>query len=57
MTTVTSCVPPLLQGWQEQILVLSVTPSPDLPHTSCLAGIAGEGGMFLRGQLSAQGTL
>lgn len=35
MTCVTSCVSALLQGWQEQVLVLSVTPSPDLPHISC----------------------
>lgn len=67
-TLVTPHVPPLLQGRQEQILVLSVTPSPELPHSSCsqpvlalgtsphLAHIAGEGGMFLRGQLSAEGT-
>lgn len=67
-TSVIPHVPPLLQGWQEQILVLSVTPSPELPHSSCsqpvlalgtsphLACIAGEGGMLLRGQLSAEGT-
>lgn len=34
VTCVTSCVSALLQGWQEQVLVLSVTPSPDLPHIS-----------------------